>query len=80
MIIDKILDARDGFYNSQWDDCTGAEYIYDEATEFKFYYIADAFDNGTNEDCQKALCRYIDEQGYNPEIKEFIKTFQWVED
>ena len=54
MIIDKILDARDGYYNSQWDECTGAEYIYKEATEFKFYYIADAFDNGTNEDCQKS--------------------------
>ena len=80
MIIDKILDARDGHYNPDWDDCTGAEYIYIEATEFKLYYIADAFDNGTNSDCQKALCRYIDEQGYNPEIKNFVNSFQWVED
>jgi hypothetical protein len=29
---------------------------------------------------KKALCRYIDEQSYNPEIKDFVKTFQWVED
>lgn len=77
MIIDKILDAKDGRYNSQWGD--GAEYIYKEASEFKFYYIVDAFDNGTNADCQKALCRYIDEQGYNPEIKDFVNAFRWVD-
>lgn len=79
MIIDKILDAKNGCYNSQWDECTGAEYIYDEATEFNLLYIAEAFDSGTNSDCQKALCRYIDEQGYNPEIKDFVNSFQWVD-
>lgn len=75
MIVDYILetmespktyDARD-FYN----------YIMDDVFE-EFRYIAAALDCGSNEDVQKALCKYLDTQGYNPEIKKFVNAFDWL--
>ena len=77
MIIDKILDLRAN--PESFDAFHDGHYIYEEAIEFGFGYIADAFDCGTNKDCQKALCRYIDENDYNPDIKEFINSFNWVD-
>lgn len=75
MIVDYILetmeypksyDARD-FYNYIMDD------VFDE-----FKYIATALDSGNNDDVQKALCKYLDTQGYNPEIKKFVNAFNWL--
>ncbi len=77
MIIDKILDTRAGVPYDFYED---GRYIYDEAQIFGFDYIIDAFDGGTNKDCQKALCRYIDENNYNPDIKKFVNSFNWAEE
>ena len=77
MIIDCILDAVDfGDYNPKE--------FYDYLTE---YYsnsdyskaIARALDSGTNEDIQEAICQYIDANGFSFDIKEKVKSFNWLE-
>ena len=74
MIIDLILDRREGtpydpktFYNS----CMDYGSIADEITR--------AMDAGTEENIKAALCAYIDEQEYNPEIKNYIHSVKWLE-
>ena len=74
MIIDLILDRREGtpyepktFYNS----CMNYGNIADEITR--------AMDIGTEEDIKVALCAYIDKQEYNPEIKNYINSVNWLE-
>lgn len=74
MIIDAILDRRDG---SPYTMET-AKYIYDEATLFKMNDLARAFDCGSNEDCQRELARYIDLNEYNPDLKKYIYSVDWV--
>lgn len=65
MIVDRILDRKDGTrYN---------------AREF-YHYCLGYMDGGTNADVQEALCRYIVEQQYNPDICEFIRSKNWIED
>ena len=79
MIIDSILDRRadnkDGFDKWTVDDL---RYVYDEAMSFKFDYLASAIDGGTNKDIQEALCRYIDENGYRPSIKRYVRSVEWI--
>ena len=74
MIIDAILDRKacGAFTN---DD---VEYITDEAEIFNFNYIIDAFRTQDNVRIREALCKYIDEQNYNPEIKGFVNSVNWV--
>ena len=40
--------------------------------------ILRAMDYGTEDDVKKALCRYIIECGYNPEICNFINAAEWL--
>lgn len=74
MIVDIILDRKDGFKfgKEQLKD------MYDESMMFGFDYLSRALDYGTEEDVKKALCRYIDEQDYNPNIKEYINSVNWL--
>lgn len=75
MIIDNILDAKDGIYNAK------EFYEYAQQSESMFfpeYPISKAMDGGTNRDVQREICKYIDENGYNPEIKTFVNSFTWV--
>ena len=76
MIIDEILDFKYFRENKQKFE-PDMKYIYDEAMEFGFDYLAEALDNGNNNDIQKALCRYVDENEYNPAIKDFINQINW---
>ena len=76
MIIDEILDAKDGDYN--------ARYFYnyvsqDEELNGTGFPISRALDGGTNADVQRELCAYIDREGYNQDIKLFINQFTWVD-
>ncbi len=41
--------------------------------------ITAAMDYGTEEDVKRALCDYIDKNEYNPEIKEYINSVNWLE-
>lgn len=82
MIIDLILDRKD-------DDTVFTEYGNKPYTAKRFYRqlveygeigfdIQRAFDDGTEQDIKRELCRYIDEQKYNPEIKNYINSVTWL--
>lgn len=86
MIIDEILDLKDG-YKKEVD----LDYIYNEAKIFNFDDLTEAIENGNNKDIQRALINYITTQNYNSSLVEFIKkttfrnkntkkTYYFVED
>ena len=79
MIIDLILDRRDNekYYNNDFykaDDFYREVMCYGEIG----YKITESMDYGTNEDVQNALCYYINNNEYNPNICDYIKTKQWI--
>ncbi len=83
MIIDLILDRK---YN---EETTG----YDAYDPYEFYRevmsyesifelprdISSALDYGTEDDVRNALCKYIDDQQYNPNIKDYVNSKTWLE-
>ena len=79
MIIDKILDRKDGTpYN--------AREFYNAMMEYEGFFkfdppfaISRAMDSGTEADVKAALCHYIISQEYNPEICDYINSVIWVE-
>lgn len=82
MIIDLILDRKD-------DNTVFTEYGNKPYTAKRFYRqlveygeigfdIQRAFDGGTEQDIKRELCRYIDKQEYNPEIKNYINSVTWL--
>lgn len=76
MIIDLILDRKDG-------EPYEARKFYRDIMEYEgifemFLNILSAMDYGTNEDVRKALCNYIEWGGYNPSIKEYIASQDWL--
>lgn len=76
MIIDAILDIRDGH---EYDARDFHEYVSESEAFFNSDWpISRAMDGGTNEDVQRELCAYIDANGYNPKIKSFINKFNWI--
>lgn len=78
MIIDRILDRKDGFgYNAR------EFYCYCNGLHEHGNNIARAMDAGTNEDIQIAICAYIiDHYGceYFADIREYINGCNWLED
>jgi hypothetical protein len=73
MIIDRILDRKDGFgYNARkfYFACLARGEVGDDITT--------AMDYGTESDVKRALCDYIDNNEYNPEIKKFINAVKWL--
>lgn len=76
MIIDFILDLKDGYEEINFDNM---KYIYDEAMLFGFDYLSKALDEGSNKDIQNALCRYVIENDYNTKLCEFIKKQNFLE-
>ena len=74
MIIDVIIDRKNGRPYNSYDVL---KYIYDEAMLFKFDDIIDALDYGNEIDIKRALCNYIDTQGYDPAIKDYINYVNW---
>ena len=79
MIIDLILDRKDNEQLNNSDDYNAKEF-YNGC--MRYGKIADeitrAMDSGTEEEVKQALCSYIQEQGYNPEIVEYIKRKKWL--
>jgi len=75
MIIDLILDAKDGDYIARGFYNRVNQYESDFDSNWS---VSRAFDSGTNNDVVKALCNYVDDNGYDPEIKTFIRSFTWV--
>ena len=83
MIIDKILDRKDDekwagkdLYNAKefYNECMVYSGIFDGA----FDYITSAMDYGTEMDVKEALCKYIDDGEYNPDIKNYINSRNWL--
>lgn len=75
MLIDFILDRKDGF---SYDP----EELYDYLVGYDipaYVEVARALDSGTEEDVKKALCAYIDDEEYNPSIKDYINSVKWLE-
>ena len=77
MIIDLILDRKDGQpYN--------AREFYNDVMQYAETWpelanpITRAMDEGDENDVRRELCAYIDNQDYNPAIKEYINSVQWL--
>lgn len=79
MLIDLILDRKDGF---EYDP----EEFYRDAMAYNsiFKGIADeitrAMDSGTEEDVKKALCNYVKSNGYDERICDYIKSVNWLDE
>ena len=75
MIIDKILDRKDGeIYNAKkfYNDVAG----YGEIG----FEINEALDSGSNHDVRKALSVYVIVNDYSPDICSYIYTKNWLTD
>lgn len=81
MIIDLILDRKDG---EPFGDAYDARQFYFDVMQYKYLTpeaseeITTAMDYGTDADVRASLCRYIDKNGYNPEIKNYINNRLWI--
>ena len=76
MIIDCVLDKLE---LTPFEKLTPGEieYIKAECLIFEFDYILTALKSGSNEEMKKALCNYIDNNEYNPELKYSINCAKW---
>lgn len=77
MIVDLILDRKAGDRYSPTD-------FYSSVLEYRDIWpelsdpITRAMDGGTEADVRRELCAYIDNAGYNPEIKDYINRVNWL--
>ena len=79
MIVDMILDRKDGTPYSAKDFYN---YCMEESMIFGYYIggeIRRAMDRRKNADVQEALCKYILEQDYNPDICDYIRSVDWLD-
>lgn len=79
MVIDEILercsDVEKGIDDWTYDK---AKRLYDAAEQEGEFDITYMLDYGDEKDLKAALCRFIDEKGEDPEIKEFINAVNWT--
>lgn len=79
MLIDAILDRRadrnDGIYN--YNPKRFYEYINGFGIE-SYDRVAHAMDKGSNTEVQAEMCAYIDLEEYNPNIKCFVNSVDWL--
>lgn len=73
MIIDEILDYKEGFTKK-----INLNYIYNEAKLFDFDYITDAIASRKNENIKKAVAKYIAENGYNKKLIDFVQNIIFI--
>ena len=73
MIIDLILERKD---NNEYD----SNEFYRDCMEYGEigHGIVRALDGGTEKDVKQALCNYIDKHEYNPQIKSYINSVEWL--
>ena len=80
MIIDIILERHDdensGIFAYRARDFYEAVTGYGKSGE----HIARALDGGTEEDVKREVCAYLDANGYNPRIKDYVSARMWAED
>lgn len=76
MLIDVILDRRDGV---KYDARRLYDYLQEGGVVFPFYWdYARVMDEGTEEEMKSALCSYVTECGYSPEICDYIRSVDWL--
>lgn len=83
MIIDLILDRKD-HEEATGNDSYDPYNFYREVMSYESIFELDrdismALDYGTEDDVRKALCKYIDDQQYNPDIKNYVNSKTWLE-
>lgn len=73
MIIDKILDRKDG-------DKYIPKQFYTDCMEYGKvgHGIARAMDSGTENDVKGAICEYIIKNEYNPNICVWVCSVEWI--
>ena len=71
MIIDEILDRRDGY---KYDP----EYLVDIAEIDGFDNIVKAFKSKNENAAKSALKEYINENGYDNKLNEYVDSQQWI--
>ena len=78
MLIDAILDRKADRENGIFNYNPIELYNYINGWAGGIYdNVAHAMDEGEEADVKKALCDYIDGE-YNPEIKEFVNSVDWL--
>jgi len=79
MLIDAILDRRadreDGIFN--YDPKKLYNYLIDSIHP-SYHDVARAMDKGSNMEVQAEMCAYIDLEEYNPNIKCFVNSVDWL--
>jgi hypothetical protein len=78
MIIDLILDRKDGRHYSAHD-------FYLEVRKYECLGVGThgedislAMDYGDNKDVQRVLCQYVQRNGYPANIEDYIRSQVWV--
>lgn len=71
MIIDKILDRRDGKKYNPKD-------FYFDLLMYEDKRISAAMDSGTEDNVKRELARYIIENGYRLSIINYINSVNWI--
>ena len=79
MLIDAILDRKadrvEGIFN--YNPKEFYDYLMNWDLE-SYQAVTRAMDEGTNADVQAAMCKYIDIEGYNEHIKDFVNSVDWL--
>lgn len=80
MIIDLILDRRDGCNYDPSEFVESVREYIDIFPDTDAATIVDAFENKVEQAVKHALCGYILTEGYNPEICDYINSVSWLPD
>lgn len=80
MIIDKICDRLDDIENGEYN--YKAKQFYGDVQDYGEigFSITYAMDYGTETEVKKALCEYVERNGYSENIKTFINSVNWLTD
>lgn len=80
MVIDIIIDRRDAIQDCGEDDwdCDKARELYNAADDTSMPDLCYALDYLEEEDVKRELCKYIDDQGYRPSLKDFVNSVDWL--
>lgn len=80
MVIDVILDRKDDEKKGHFDWYSPKDF-YDAMMAYVDMGgedIASAMDGGTEEDVKAAICQYIEDYGYDPDICKWVNSVSWL--
>lgn len=83
MIVDLILDRKDNEKTFGEDLYETLDFMYKVSRYEEMFNLGNAISNaiynGDEIATKKALCNYIDDMDYNPKIKDYINSKEWVD-